>query len=160
MIKFKRHSNSPQYPGRITSHPTKTFFHGTLFKFFCILYVDDVAFAFDTRKYMERGSNPVLKYFNRLGLQMHIGSKSKLSKTKCVCFLAPGHVKLPTPTSSALPTYSSSSLPETLKQNNENGGTRQKIYDQKYDNIEEAKPILIGESGMTTFTRHFKYLGS
>ena len=29
-----------------------------------------------------------------------------------------------------------------------------------YDNPKETKPIVIGESGMITFTRHFKYLGS
>ena len=32
MIKFKQHSNSPQSSGRITSHPVKTFSHGTLFE--------------------------------------------------------------------------------------------------------------------------------
>ena len=34
------------------------------------------------------------------------------------------------------------------------------IYDKKYDNAEYTKPILVDESGMITFTRHFKYLGS
>ena len=58
------------------------------------------------------------------------------------------------------PTDSSYYLPVTLKQNKENGRTRQKIYDQKYNDSEETKPILIGESDMITFTRHFKYLGS
>ena len=29
-----------------------------------------------------------------------------------------------------------------------------------YDDAKEKKPILIGESGMITFTRYFKYLGS
>ena len=29
-----------------------------------------------------------------------------------------------------------------------------------YDEAKETKPILIGEFGMITFTRHFKYLGS
>ena len=70
MIKFKRHSNSPQSSGRITSHPAKKFSHGTLFEMFCTLYVDDGAFAFETRKDMEIGSNPVFQHFNRFGLQM------------------------------------------------------------------------------------------
>ena len=52
MIKFKRHSNSPQSSGRITSHPEKTFSHGTLFEIFCMIYVDNVASAFETSKYM------------------------------------------------------------------------------------------------------------
>ena len=111
MIKFKLHSNSPQYSLRITSHPAKTFSHGTLFKIFCVLYVDDGAFASETRKDMEIGSNLVFQHFNRFGLQMHIGSKSKLSKTECVFFPAPSHFK-----SASLPTHSSSSLPVRLKQ--------------------------------------------
>ena len=119
MIKFKRHSNSPQSSGRINSHPVKTFSHGTLFKIFCMIYVDDGAFAFETRKDMEIGSNLVFQHFNRFGFQMHIGSKSKLSKTECVFFPSPGHFK-----STALPTYSSSSLPVTIKYKKENGGTK------------------------------------
>ena len=85
---------------------------------------------------------------------MHIGSKSKLSKTECVFSCAPGHFK-----AAALPTYSSYSLPVTLKQKKK-WGTKQKKYDQKYDDAEEKKPVIIGESGMISFTRHFKYLGS
>ena len=85
---------------------------------------------------------------------MHIGPNSKLSKTECLFFPAPGHFKLPTPTSTALPTYSSSSLPVALKQKNENRGTRQKIYDQKYNDAEETEPILIGESSMITLIKH------
>ena len=92
-----------------------------------MLYVNDGAFTFDTKKDMETGSNLVIKHFNRFVLQMQIGSKSKLSKTECVFFSALGHFKLPTPTSTAIPTDSSSYLPVTLKQKKENGGTRQKI---------------------------------
>ena len=29
-----------------------------------------------------------------------------------------------------------------------------------YDKAKETEPILVGDSGMITFTRHFKYLGS
>ena len=94
-----------------------------------MLYLDDGAFAFETRIYTEIGSNPVFQHFNRFVLQMHIGFKSKLSKIECVFFPAPGHFK-----SAALPTYSSSSLLLTLKQIKENGGTKQKRYNQKYDN--------------------------
>ena len=85
----------------------------------------DGAFAFETRKYTETGSNLVFKHFTCFGLQMHIGSKSKPSKIECIFLPTPGHFKLPTPTSTALPTYSSSSLLVMLKQKKENGGTRQ-----------------------------------
>ena len=81
MIKLKNQSNSPQSAGRITSHPRKPFSHGTLFKIFCMLYVDDGAFAFPTRRELEIGANLVYHHFACFGLQMHIGSESKLSKT-------------------------------------------------------------------------------
>ena len=136
MIKFKRHSNSPQSSGRITSHLAKIFSHGTIIEMFCMLNVDDGAFAFETSKDMETGSNLVFQHFNRFGFQMHIGSKSKLSKTECVFSPDPGNLKLTTPTSTALPIDSSSSIQVTLKQKKENGGTRQKIYDQNYENAE------------------------
>ena len=125
-----------------------------------MLYVDDGAFAFETRKDTETVSNLVLKYFNRSGLQMHIGSKSNTSKTECDFFPDPGHLKPTKPTSTSLPTDFYPYLPITLKHKKENNGTRQKIHDQKYDNAKETKPILVGESGMIKFTRHFKYLGS
>ena len=50
--------------------------------------------------------------------------------------------------------------PGNTKTEKENGGTKQKRYDQNYDDAERKKPILIGESGIITFMRHFKYLGS
>ena len=62
--------------------------------------------------------------------------------------------------STEIPTDPSSSLLEIPKQKKENEETRQKRQDQKNENAEETKPILIGETGMITFTRHFKYLGS
>ena len=86
-----------------------------------MIYVNDGSFAFVTRKDTEIVSNLVFQHFNRFELQMHIGSKSKLSKTECDFFPAPGHFK-----SAVLPTYSPSPLPVTLKQKKENGGTKQK----------------------------------
>ena len=83
-IKFRRKSNSPQSSGRVTSHPAKTFSHGTLFELFCMLYVDDGAFAFETRREMEIGANLIHKHFAWFGLEMNVGTKSKKSKTECV----------------------------------------------------------------------------
>ena len=57
IIKFKRHRNSPRSSGRITSNPAKTISHGTLLEILCMLYVDDGAFAYKTRKDMEIVSN-------------------------------------------------------------------------------------------------------
>ena len=84
-----------------------------------MLYVDDVALAFETRKDTEIRSNLVFQHFNCFGLQMHIGSKLKISKTEWVFFPAPGHFK-----STALLTCYSSSLPVTLKQKKKEWGNK------------------------------------
>ena len=109
MIKFRRKSNSPQSSGRITSHPEKTFSQGILFGIFCMLYVGDGEFAFETRKEMEVGSNLVFNHFRRFGLQMPARSKPKPFKTECVFFPAPGKFKILTLPSTAIPIYSSPS---------------------------------------------------
>ena len=75
-----------------------------------MLYVDNGAFAFETRRDMEIGANLIFKHFARFGLQMHVGSKSKPSKTECVFPPAHSHFKLLTLPSTALP-EDSSSLP-------------------------------------------------
>ena len=120
MIKFRRKRNSPQSSGRITSHPAKTFSQGTLFELFFMIYVDDGAFALETRKEMEVGSNLVFNHFRRFGLQMHVGYKSKLSETECVFFPSPGHFKIMTLPSTEIPTDSSLSHLEILKHKKEN----------------------------------------
>ena len=80
-IEFKRHTNSPHSAGRVTSQPEKNFSQGNLFDIFCILYVDDGAFAFSTRHDLEKGAKLVYETFAKLGLQMHTGTTEKASKT-------------------------------------------------------------------------------
>ena len=63
-IEFKRHSNSTQSAGQITSHPAKNFLQGNLFDIFCMLYVDDGAFTFISRQDIGVGSYLVYKKFN------------------------------------------------------------------------------------------------
>ena len=113
-LEFHRHGNSPHSTGRLTSHPEKTFSKGTLFDIFCMLYVDDGAFAFVSRRDLEIGAYLVFKQFERLGLEMHVGNADKTLKTECVFFPAPGHFKPPPLLSSTLPT-DPSALPVTLK---------------------------------------------
>ena len=94
-IEFKRHTNSSHSASRVTSHPAKNFSQGTLFEIFCILYVDGGAFAFSSRYDLEKGAKLVYETFAKLGLQMHIGTTEKASKTECVFFPAPGHFDPP-----------------------------------------------------------------
>ena len=76
-LEFHRHDNSPHSAGRLTGHPTKTFSKGTLFEIFCMLYVNDGAFAFVSRRYLEIGAYLVYKQFEQLGLEMHVGNAKK-----------------------------------------------------------------------------------
>ena len=49
-LQFRRHNNSSLSNGSIISHKRRTFSEGTLFDLFCMLYVDDGAFAFSSLK--------------------------------------------------------------------------------------------------------------
>jgi len=59
--------------------------------------------------------NLVYHHFARFGLQMHIGSGSKTSRTECGFFPAPGHFKLPALPYTTPPPGPSSSLPISPK---------------------------------------------
>lgn len=56
------------------------------FEFVSSLYADDGAFVFTHRTDLEQGTNILVKHFRRFGMQMHIGSKEKKSKTEFTCF--------------------------------------------------------------------------
>ena len=43
----------------------------------------------------KKGAKLVYETFAKFGLQMHIGTTEKASKTECVLFHAPGHFKPP-----------------------------------------------------------------
>ena len=158
MIKFKRQSNSPQSTGRITSHPRKSFSHGTLFGIFCTLYVHDGDFAFLSRRKLEIGANLIYHHFVRFDLQMHIVSDSKTSKTEFVFFPTPGHFKLPALPSTTPPPDPSSSFLIVPKLTQESEETKRKRHDSLYDDAEETKIIPIRKLGCMTFTKNFKYL--
>ena len=96
-LQFRSHDNSPQSAGRLTSHPKKYFSEGTPSSHFCMLYVDNGAFAFQSQKELELGSSVIRDQFNKFALQMHVGTPSKASKTEAVIFPQPGFFKLPTP---------------------------------------------------------------
>ena len=156
-LQFRRHDNSPLSNGCITSHKRNTFSEGTLFDIFCMLYVDDGAFAFPSRKELEIGSAVVRRQFTKFGLQMHVGSAIKASKTEAVFFPNPGFFKLPTlPPSEA----SSSSLPLVTKPKQENDATKRAREDKSYDTLSETQPITLPDGGIITFCKHFKYLGN
>ena len=49
-LQFRRHDNYPISNESIISHKRRTFSEGTLFDMFCMLYVENGAFAFPSRK--------------------------------------------------------------------------------------------------------------
>ena len=85
---------------------------------FCILYVDDGVFAFESRKQIEIGSIIVQRQFSKFGFQMHVGSNAKASKTEAVFFSSLRFFKQPP----SLPPLenSSSALPLVTKPKKEN----------------------------------------
>ena len=155
---FSRCSNSPRSTGQLISHKPKDFSKGILFQIFCMLYVDDGAFLFESREHLEIGVPLLLKHFSKFGLEMHIGNKNKPSKTECVFFPKPGFFKPPP----ALPPPNSptnSSLVVKTKKRTESEKKKREREDLQYENSDETKIVMV-ENGFVTFTRHFKYLGS
>ena len=55
-LQSRSHDNSPLSKGCITSHKRSTFSEGTFFDILCMLYVDNGAFVFPSRKELEIGS--------------------------------------------------------------------------------------------------------
>ena len=89
---------------------------------------------------------------------MHVGNADKASKTECVFFPAPGHFKPPPLPPSALPT-DQSALPVTLKPKQESEEQKRRQHDSLYDAAQETSAVEIGDHGIITFTKDFKYLG-
>ena len=108
-LQLRRHDNSPRSAGIIYSHPRRSFSEGTLFEIFSILYVDNGAFAFSSHRRLEIGSALIQAQVSNFGLQMHVVSISKPSKTEAI-FPFP---KVFQTASSASPLWNSHSLTPT-----------------------------------------------
>jgi hypothetical protein len=65
----------------------------TTFNFWAALYADDGGFAFGSRGALEQGGQRLFHHLKRFGLNMHIGTTDKSSKTEAVFF--PGGKLLP-----------------------------------------------------------------
>ena len=120
------------------------------------MYFDDGALSFISRYDLEIGAKLVYENFSKFGLQMPIGTTEKASKNECVFFPDPGHFKPP-----ALSQLSTDSqlTTATILPTQESAEKKQKRQDALYDGASEKKPVKIGDLGIITFTKHFKYLG-
>ena len=167
---FSRQEIIPTATAQLVSHKVtkKHSPRTTKFQLFCMLYVDDGAFTFTSRRDLEIGAELVHKKFARFGLEMHIGRGSKTSKTECIYFPPPGHFPEPTSTSTTLTStqtsISSYHQPNPLsttssKKTQENALVKRKRENEEYDKCEETNDVKVSD-GVITFTQHFKYLGS
>ena len=117
--KFSRDNNSPLSDDQLISHQPQSFNCGELFELFCMLYVDDGDFVFESRHQLETGTPLILRHFAKFGLEMHIGKENKPSKTECVFFHTPGYFTLNTLPNSDASTTTSPFLTDKVKQENE-----------------------------------------
>ena len=87
--KFSRVSlvNCINQSGQVLGHKLKMgFAHREIFEIMQILYLDDGAFVFNSRKDLIKGVNLINSLFKKFGLEMHIGKNNKASKTECIFF--------------------------------------------------------------------------
>jgi hypothetical protein len=75
--------------GVLTGQPANRLKTGTTFNILEILYIDDGAFIFNSRLDLEICLNVIRKQFAKFGLEVHVGTNEKESKTKCVYFPEP-----------------------------------------------------------------------
>ena len=71
---FAHKYNSPRSTGQLVSHQPGTFFSGTLFDLFCMLYVYDGSFVFESRADIERGIALLSGHFAWFGPKIHIST--------------------------------------------------------------------------------------
>ena len=72
MINLRQHTHLPCDVGKLTGHKKNKIEQGTILALFCVLYVDDGAFASKDRDQLTRGLNLIYQYFAKFGLEMHI----------------------------------------------------------------------------------------
>ena len=84
-IPFSQHTNAFYKGGVLIKHNNKKRFL-TKDEIFLLLYVDDGALPFVSREDTILGTNIAFETMARLGLNMHVGTKNKASKTEAVYF--------------------------------------------------------------------------
>ena len=75
---FLRKYNSPISTKQLVSHQPVTFTSGTLFNIFCMFYVDDSSFVFESSTNIEKWITLLSDHFSWFGLEMYIGTKKIL----------------------------------------------------------------------------------
>ena len=84
-IQFSHNTNAFYKGGVLIKHNNKKRFLSKD-EIFLLLYVDDGALPFVSREDTILGTNIAFETMTRLGLNMHVGTKNKASKTEAVFF--------------------------------------------------------------------------
>ena len=153
MINLRQHTHSPREVGKLTGHKKNKFEQVTILALFCVLYVDDGAFAFEDRDQLTRSLNLIYQHFTRFGLKIHIEKGKKASKTECIFFPPPGFLRLKINLSTKNSKRKKRMLVTNTKQ--ESYDSRYKREETTYDNLPETRLIVV-KDGLVTFCRHLK----
>ena len=89
---FACKDNSPRSTVQLVSHHPGTLSSGTLFDIFCMLYVDDRVFVFESRTNIEKRITPFPTILIGLASKCTLARKKETSNTECV-FSAPRFFK-------------------------------------------------------------------
>ena len=143
---FARKDNSPIYTGQLVSHQPCNFSSDMLFDLFCMLYVDDVTFVFESKTDIKKGITLFSDHFARFGLKMYIGTEKKLEHL----------MRIFTATRLPLTYITNSTFYLQKKESDKHIHTRE---DEEYTKCRETSIIKV-KGGFVTFTKNFKYLGS
>ena len=81
-----RRSNPTHDCGQLIIHDNTTYSEGLPFKPSCILYVVYGDFVFESREKLIQGLAFILFHFDWFGLEIHVGSGTKIYKSKCILF--------------------------------------------------------------------------
>ena len=141
MINLRQHTHSPRVFGKLIGHKKNNLEQGTLIALFCVLYVDDGAFAFEDRDQLTRSLNLIYQHFTRFGLEIHIGKGKKASMTECVFFPPPVFLRRKLNLSTKNSKRKSKMLIKNTKQ--ESYDSRYKREETTYDNLPETRLIAV-----------------
>ena len=139
---------------------------------FNILYLDDGSFLFAARSDMIKGLEIINNTFEQLGLEMHVGSNGKKSKTEAMYFPTGSffnHQNEAAPALSSSSTFNPAedineeNYPITATSSRKQTFSRmtQKQRQDMYFASDNTKRIYLSDgTSYVDFTAHFKYLGT
>jgi hypothetical protein len=167
-------SNASLMKAQLTGHSIKQAARDSSFvDVFNILYLDDGSFLFASRDDMIKGLEIINNTFAQLGLEMHVGSDGKKSKTEAMYFPTGSffnHPTNPVPALSPTPnfnpaddTLNEENYPITATSNRKQTFSRmtQKQRQDMYFSSENTNRIYLSDgTSYIDFTAHFKYLGT